>query len=318
MAEHGAGRRDVLVHRIGAHDLVAAQVDLHHLGAAFETGLVLGAASSTAHRKFSASARTECTLTKCVAGSTAVAPLVPFVAGKGPEAAVRHRLGEARARRIHQRGKLEKTRPSRRDRDAVEDGALRRGDADEFSVLGHVVPSPGHSISLTAAIKSASDEPRPEFGAAAGVGLYRRSKAGIPTPTMAASSDTLPVLIVGAGPVGLALAGDLGWRGRRCLVIEQSDGSIYQPRDGFRRHPHDGILPPLGPRRCGRALALSARLSAGQYLSDQPQRLRARARALPVDGGRGSAAAKPAASRALPAEHVRSHPAPVLPIPAAR
>ena len=45
------------------------------------------------------------------------------------------------------------------------------------------------------------------------------------------SSDVdVPVLIVGAGPVGLALAGDLGWRGTRCLVVEQSDGSIYQPR----------------------------------------------------------------------------------------
>jgi 2-polyprenyl-6-methoxyphenol hydroxylase-like FAD-dependent oxidoreductase len=39
-----------------------------------------------------------------------------------------------------------------------------------------------------------------------------------------------PILIVGAGPVGLALAGDLGWRGIECLLIEQSDGSIYQPR----------------------------------------------------------------------------------------
>ncbi len=38
------------------------------------------------------------------------------------------------------------------------------------------------------------------------------------------------VLIVGGGPVGLALAGDLGWRGIRCVLIEQSDGSIYQPR----------------------------------------------------------------------------------------
>jgi 2-polyprenyl-6-methoxyphenol hydroxylase-like FAD-dependent oxidoreductase len=37
-------------------------------------------------------------------------------------------------------------------------------------------------------------------------------------------------LIVGGGPVGLALAGDLGWRGVPCLLIEQSDGSIYQPR----------------------------------------------------------------------------------------
>ena len=39
-----------------------------------------------------------------------------------------------------------------------------------------------------------------------------------------------PVLVVGGGPVGLALAGDLGWRGISCVLIEQSDGSIYQPR----------------------------------------------------------------------------------------
>jgi 2-polyprenyl-6-methoxyphenol hydroxylase-like FAD-dependent oxidoreductase len=38
------------------------------------------------------------------------------------------------------------------------------------------------------------------------------------------------VLVIGAGPVGLALAGDLGWRGRECLVIEQGDGSIFQPK----------------------------------------------------------------------------------------
>jgi 2-polyprenyl-6-methoxyphenol hydroxylase-like FAD-dependent oxidoreductase len=42
--------------------------------------------------------------------------------------------------------------------------------------------------------------------------------------------SAVPVLIVGGGPVGLALAGDLGWRGVRCLLVEQSDGSIYQPR----------------------------------------------------------------------------------------
>ncbi len=47
---------------------------------------------------------------------------------------------------------------------------------------------------------------------------------------MSGARYDLPILIVGAGPVGLALAGDLGWRGRSCIVIEQSDGSIYQPR----------------------------------------------------------------------------------------
>jgi 2-polyprenyl-6-methoxyphenol hydroxylase-like FAD-dependent oxidoreductase len=38
-----------------------------------------------------------------------------------------------------------------------------------------------------------------------------------------------PVLIAGAGPVGLALAIELAWRGIRCLVIEQTDGSVEFP-----------------------------------------------------------------------------------------
>ncbi|GAA4333021.1 FAD-dependent oxidoreductase [Pigmentiphaga soli] len=38
------------------------------------------------------------------------------------------------------------------------------------------------------------------------------------------------VLVVGGGPVGLALAGDLGWRGRRCVLAEQGDGSILQAK----------------------------------------------------------------------------------------
>ena len=38
------------------------------------------------------------------------------------------------------------------------------------------------------------------------------------------------VLVIGAGPVGLALAGDLGWRGRRVLVIDKGNGSIFQPK----------------------------------------------------------------------------------------
>lgn len=38
------------------------------------------------------------------------------------------------------------------------------------------------------------------------------------------------ILIVGAGPVGLALAGDLGWRGRQCIVLDQGDGAIFQPK----------------------------------------------------------------------------------------
>jgi 2-polyprenyl-6-methoxyphenol hydroxylase-like FAD-dependent oxidoreductase len=47
---------------------------------------------------------------------------------------------------------------------------------------------------------------------------------------MSPNPPRVRVLVVGAGPVGLALAGDLGWRGIDCLLIEQSDGAIYQPR----------------------------------------------------------------------------------------
>src|SRR5262245_31592715 len=39
-----------------------------------------------------------------------------------------------------------------------------------------------------------------------------------------------PVLIVGGGPVGLALAGELGWRGIACTLIEQGDGTIVTPK----------------------------------------------------------------------------------------
>ena len=38
------------------------------------------------------------------------------------------------------------------------------------------------------------------------------------------------VLVVGAGPVGLALAGDLAWRGQSSIVVEKSNGAITQPK----------------------------------------------------------------------------------------
>lgn len=48
-------------------------------------------------------------------------------------------------------------------------------------------------------------------------------------PQNSASIET-PVLIVGGGPVGLALAADLGWRGTPCLVVEQGEGPADHPR----------------------------------------------------------------------------------------
>ncbi|MES1975616.1 MAG: FAD-dependent oxidoreductase [Pseudomonadota bacterium] len=40
----------------------------------------------------------------------------------------------------------------------------------------------------------------------------------------------IPILIIGAGPVGLALAGDLAWRGVECWLVERGDGAITQPK----------------------------------------------------------------------------------------
>ena len=45
-----------------------------------------------------------------------------------------------------------------------------------------------------------------------------------------------PVLIVGGGPVGLALALDLGWRGVECLLVEELE------RDGYRTHPRANLV----------------------------------------------------------------------------
>jgi cation diffusion facilitator CzcD-associated flavoprotein CzcO len=43
------------------------------------------------------------------------------------------------------------------------------------------------------------------------------------------ASVRIPVLIAGAGPVGLALAIDLAWRGIQCLIVEQTDGTVDFP-----------------------------------------------------------------------------------------
>lgn len=45
-----------------------------------------------------------------------------------------------------------------------------------------------------------------------------------------ADGDIIPVLIVGGGSVGLALAAELGRHGVRCLLVEQTDGAVDHPR----------------------------------------------------------------------------------------
>lgn len=42
--------------------------------------------------------------------------------------------------------------------------------------------------------------------------------------------ENTSLLVIGAGPVGLALAGDLAWRGVDSIVIEKRDGTVFQPK----------------------------------------------------------------------------------------
>src|SRR3954465_2520760 len=47
------------------------------------------------------------------------------------------------------------------------------------------------------------------------------------------ATATTSVLIAGAGPVGLALACELGLRGVDCMVIEKRDGAITVPKQSM-------------------------------------------------------------------------------------
>ena len=72
----------------------------------------------------------------------------------------------------------------------------------------------------------------------------------------------IPVLIAGAGPVGLALAGDLAWRGIRSLTVERTAGEITQPKMDL-----------IGPRTMEfcRRWGLEAAVRDCPYNPDHPQ-----------------------------------------------
>ena len=54
------------------------------------------------------------------------------------------------------------------------------------------------------------------------------------------------VLIVGAGPVGLALAIELGLRGVECTIVERGDGVFAGASDEQRQRARHGVLSALG------------------------------------------------------------------------
>src|SRR5688572_16791322 len=61
-----------------------------------------------------------------------------------------------------------------------------------------------------------------------------RMRNGIPAAEPAAEGgkmpSSVPVLIVGGGPVGLSLALELGSRNVPCLLVEQGDGTIAEAK----------------------------------------------------------------------------------------
>ncbi len=79
---------------------------------------------------------------------------------------------------------------------------------------------------------------------------------------MSAQRTSTSVLVVGGGPVGLALAGDLGWRGIDCMLLERTDGVVGQPRMDMV-----GIRTMEFCRRWG----LVAEVQAAGYNRDYPQ-----------------------------------------------
>ena len=122
-------------------------------------------------------------------------------------------------------------------------------------------------------------------------------------------SERTPVLIVGAGPVGLALAGELGWRGVACTLIEKTDGAIEQPkmdivglrtmefcrRWGIADWVRDAPYPGDYPQDCIYVTGLN-----GYELGRER---------FPGPGARAMPAAEPAEARARAAGHVRPDPA---------
>ncbi|MGA8228449.1 MAG: FAD-dependent monooxygenase, partial [Xanthobacteraceae bacterium] len=60
--------------------------------------------------------------------------------------------------------------------------------------------------------------------------MLRRDVAQRVRRGVQAVNSKTAVLIIGGGPVGLALAVELGWRGIACTLVEQTDGTISTPK----------------------------------------------------------------------------------------
>src|SRR5258706_475471 len=72
-----------------------------------------------------------------------------------------------------------------------------------------------------------------------------------------------PVLVVGGGPVGLALALELGWRGVQCLLVDELE------RDGYKTHPRANLVN-SGPMEFCRRWGIAGGVKAAGTPPDYP------------------------------------------------
>ena len=136
---------------------------------------------------------------------------------------------------------------------------------------------------------------------AARFGDYK--SAGPPFSPRNSRLDT-QVLIVGAGPVGLTLAIDLGRRGIRCIADRAEGGAAVPAQDGAVQRPHHGNLPPAwGIARANPRRRSAARRADGRVHRYFAGRAAAAAPALPfgrAGAGRRSPRATTARCRSSP------------------
>ena len=118
-----------------------------------------------------------------------------------------------------------------------------------------------------------------------------------------------PVLIVGGGPIGLALAADLGRRGVADAAGRAAREQARPRQDARGQRAHHGVLPPARHRRTGAQLGLSARLAARQRVRHRPAGYELGRVRTPSLGVERRLRVQPGAREAVPADLVRSDPA---------
>ena len=126
---------------------------------------------------------------------------------------------------------------------------------------------------------------------------------------MATTAET-PILIVGGGPVGLALAADLGWRGVPCLA----DRAGRRPRRPSARLRHqcplDGVHAPLGRcRRRARRRQRRRTFRTPRSIAPASPASRSPASSGPHHGGTRADHREPGAAAALQPDLARPDPA---------